>query len=308
MQVEEIFPGVFEMRTSYGTDTAGLITDGAPLPHVAWYVRGPNAALLDPGPTVVAQEALEAISDLGDDLDDLAYAIPSHIHVDHAGAAGWLAKQLPRVKVVIHRSGTRFLTDTSRLRTGTEAVFGPGWEREIFGSLIPVPEERLIHAEEGMVLDAGGREQRIVHLPGHSPDQIGVYDPAYGALYCGHAIGQFRPGFHIPDPPATLPYFDVEATLTSLDRIRRMQPRYLLTVHFGGIYANPEWLVDSAERVTRELWDLVRQGTEEGLPLETIEERVRVHLFADPRRADHSYHSLVRGYQGYLQRQERRQG
>ena len=131
MDVEEIFPGVFEMRTTYGRDTAGLFTEGA-FPHAVWFVAGPTSALLDPGPTVVAEETLEALQGMGYDPNDIEYVVPSHIHVDHGGGCGWLVKELPKAKAVIHSRGAPFMLDVSRLVAGTAAVFGEDWE-DIFG-------------------------------------------------------------------------------------------------------------------------------------------------------------------------------
>jgi len=304
MQVEEIFPGVYEMRSVYGRDSSGLF-GGQPIPHALWYIAGPTPALIDPGPTVVARQALEEIRKLGHDPEALEYAIPSHIHIDHAGAGGWLARTLPRVKVVIHSKGAPFLLDPTRLRQGTASVFGPNWE-DLFGPLDPVPEDRLLAVEDGAEFILGGRRHRILHLPGHSLDHIGVYDEDLDALYCGHALGQYNPGRFFPDPPATLPWFDVSASLASIARIRDLNPRYVLPVHSGFLPMRPAWAVDLVERVTRELRDLIQQGAEEGLDLDALDERVRAHLFGLPHKAGRSYRTTVQAYLGYFERQRRK--
>ena len=101
MDVEQIFPGVWELRTSYGQDTAELFTDG-PMPHAAWFIAGEQSAILDPGPTSIAEEILYAIRKLGYETDLIESIIPSHIHIDHAGAAGWMVDQLPSAKAIFH--------------------------------------------------------------------------------------------------------------------------------------------------------------------------------------------------------------
>ena len=112
MDVREVFPGVLEMHTTYGRDTAGLLTDGA-FPHSVWYIEGPSPALLDPGPTVVAEETLQALRDLGYDPGAIEYVVPSHIHVDHGGGAGWLVRELPKASVVVHTRGAPYVVNPS---------------------------------------------------------------------------------------------------------------------------------------------------------------------------------------------------
>jgi len=304
MQVEEIFPGVFEMHTSYGRDTAGLFTDGA-FPHAVWFVSGPNPALLDPGPTVVAEETLETIRKMGFEPDEIEYVVPSHIHVDHGGGCGWLTKNLPKAKAVIHSRGVPYMLDVTRLAAGTEAVFGAQWQ-DIFGVLLAVPEERLITVEDGAILELGGNSYEIIFMPGHSMDHVGVFDKVNRALYCGHGLGNYRPQRFMPDPPMTLPYFDVDASLKSIRRARELDPRYLLPVHSGFLASNPGFAIDAVERVTVALGEIIKEGLESEFSYEDIEARVKAYIFAKPDKADRSYLPLVTAYANYYERLRRR--
>ena len=304
MDVREVFPGVLEMHTTYGRDTAGLLTDGA-FPHSVWYIKGPSPALLDPGPTVVAEETLQALRDLGYDPGAIEYVVPSHIHVDHGGGAGWLVRELPKASVVVHTRGVPYVVNPERLIAGTAQVFGSEWE-SVFGPVLPVPQERLTSVEDGHRLSMGGRPYQVLFMPGHSLDHIGVYDETNRALYCGHGLGNYMPHRFMPDPPLTLPYFDVPASLASIRRARELSPRYLLPVHTGFLASNPAFAIDAVERVTIELGDLIRDGTDRGDTEESLEEQVREYLFADPSRADRSYMPVVRAYQTYYERERRR--
>ena len=304
MDVEEIFPGVYELRTEYGRDTAGLLTDGA-FPHAVWYIDGPSPALLDPGPTVVAHETLTTLESMGFDPDAIEYIVPSHIHVDHAGGAGWLVGQLSRAKAVFHTRGAPYMRDVTRLAAGTEEVFGPEW-RDVFGELLPVPEDRLMTVEEGSHLEMGGRDYRIVFMPGHSLDHIGVFDEDNRALYCGHGLGNYLPQRWMPETPMTLPYFDVNASIESIRRARDLGPRYLLPVHTGFLAANPAFAIDSVERVTLEIGEIVTEGMAAGRSLDVMEEEVRTYFFAKPDKADRSYMPTVLAYVRYYERQARK--
>ena len=304
METEQIFPGVWEFRTTYGRDTAELFTDGA-MPHAAWFVAGEHPAILDPGPTSIAEELLDAIRALGHETDDIEWLVPSHIHIDHAGGCGWLVRELPQAKAVFHTRGAPFMRDTSRLIAGTADVFGETWQ-DVFGELLPVPDDRLVTVEDGDRLQIGGSGYRIVFMPGHSLDHIGVYDEERGALYCGHGLGNYKPPRFLPDPPMTLPYFDVDASLASIRKARELAPKYLLPVHSGFLASNPAFAIDAVERITVEIGEIVKQGMADGKSEAQMEDDVRRHLFADPAKADRSYMPVVISYVRYYERQARR--
>ena len=304
METEQIFPGVWEFRTTYGRDTAELFTDGA-MPHAAWFVAGEHPAILDPGPTSIAEELLDAIRALGHETDDIEWIVPSHIHIDHAGGCGWLVRELPQAKAVFHTRGAPFMRDTSRLIAGTADVFGETWQ-DVFGDILPVPDDRLVTVEDGDRLQIGGSGYRIVFMPGHSLDHIGVYDEERGALYCGHGLGNYKPPRFLPDPPMTLPYFDVDASLASIRKARELAPKYLLPVHSGFLASNPAFAIDAVERITIEIGEIVKQGMADGKSEAQMEDDVRRHLFADPAKADRSYMPVVISYVRYYERQARR--
>ena len=305
METERIFPGVWEFRTEYGRDTAELFTDGA-MPHAAWFVAGDHSAILDPGPTSIAEELLDAIRKLGHDTDAIEWVVPSHIHIDHAGGSGWLVRELPRAKAVFHTRGAPFMRDPARLIAGTADVFGETWEA-VFGDILPVPDESMVTVEDGDTLDFGsGAPYRIVFMPGHSLDHIGVYDEANEALYCGHGLGNYKPPRFLPDPPMTLPYFDVDASIASIRKARELAPKYLLPVHSGFLASNPAFAIDAVERITIELGELIKEGMAAGRSEAEMEVDVRRHLFADPAKADRSYWPVVVSYVRYYERQARR--
>lgn len=197
------------------------------------------------------------------------------------------------------------MTDITRLAEGTRQVFGNEWE-EVFGELLPVPEERMLSVEEGDRLELGDQPYRIIFMPGHSLDHIGVYDETNEALYSGHGLGNYMPHRFMPDPPMTLPYFDVTASIESIRRARDLQPRYLLPAHTGFLAANPAFAIDSVERVTIELGEIIQTSMRNGLTLEAMDEQVRAYFFAKPDKAERSYLPTVLAYVNYYERQQRR--
>ncbi|MBI3953863.1 MAG: MBL fold metallo-hydrolase, partial [Chloroflexi bacterium] len=99
-QSQEVAPGVFEIIIR-GAGTPPLPGMGGASQFAAWFLTGASPTLIEPGPTVAAKEALQAIAALGYDPDAIQYLVPTHIHVDHGGGCGWVAQQLPRLKVAV---------------------------------------------------------------------------------------------------------------------------------------------------------------------------------------------------------------
>ena len=305
METDQLFPGVWELRTSYGRDTAELFTDG-PMPHAAWFVAGEHPGILDPGPTSIAEELLDAVRKLGHETGDIEWIVPSHIHVDHAGASGWLVRELPRAKAVFHSRGAPFMRDTARLADGTAEVFGDAWET-VFGPLLPVPDDKMRTVEDGDALALGDGEYRVVFMPGalarphrrlrrttrrallrSRPRQL------QGApLHAGSAH----------DPP--LLSTSTRAS-PSIRRARELSPQYLLPVHSGFLASNPAFAIDAVERVTVEIGEIVQAGMAAGKNEADMEDDVRTYLFADPAKADRSYRPVVVSYVRYYERQARR--
>ncbi|MFQ5879199.1 MAG: MBL fold metallo-hydrolase [Dehalococcoidia bacterium] len=303
-RAHEAIPGVFEVTLEHGEDPVGFFGGGA-IAYSLWFLPAPNAAIIDPGPTTVATVGLQAIRDLGYDPTAVEYVVATHIHVDHGGGCGYLLQELPRARAVIHARGAEHMRDPSRLIAGTAAVFGEKWQ-ELFGAILPVPQERMIVVDDGDALTLGGRRHRVLYLPGHAPHHIGLYDEETGAVYCGHGLGMPRPGSPLPDPPSTLPFFDVDAALASIARVRSLNPRHIFYSHYGMGGGDPKAEIDTAERVTRDMGEIVTSGTEEGASVEEMERRLKAYVYGDPSQTSRTYAPIVRAYMAYFQRQASR--
>ena len=157
--------------------------------------------------------------------------------------------------------------------------------------------------EDGTVLKLGDSDYRVVFMPGHSLDHIGIFDEANKALYCGHGLGNYKPHRYMPDPPMTLPYFDVDASIESIRKARKLNPEYLLPVHSGFLASNPSFAIDAVERVTIELGEIIKEGMSKGWSDPEIEISVCKYMFADPSKSDRSYIPLVVSYRKYYERQ-----
>jgi glyoxylase-like metal-dependent hydrolase (beta-lactamase superfamily II) len=187
----------------------------------------------------------------------------SHIHLDHAGAAGVLVREHPGLQVWVSEIGAPHLVDPSRLERSARRLYGDAFD-DLWGELAPVPEENVRLADRR----AAGLE--VFPAPGHASHHVCYFDGS--TLYAGDAAGvRIQPSSSVL-PPTPPPEFDLEAWHRTLEQIERRAPERLALIHFG-----------VAEDVSRHLAELRER-------LDTwarrVEEGVSEHEFADAARAD----------------------
>jgi glyoxylase-like metal-dependent hydrolase (beta-lactamase superfamily II) len=182
-------------------------------------------ALLDCGPTTTV-DALEAgLATHGLALTDVRHLLLTHIHLDHAGAAGVLVRKHPGLQVHVSPIGAPHLVDPERLERSARRLYGDTFD-SLWGELAPVPQEN-VHPLDGAVL---GLES--FPTPGHASHHVCYLDPD-GTLYAGDACGVRVLPSRFVLPPTPPPDVDVEAWETTLDEIERRAPERLALIHFG---------------------------------------------------------------------------
>ncbi len=182
-------------------------------------------ALLDCGPSTTVEALKRGLADGGLALTDVRHLLLTHIHLDHAGAAGVLVREHPALQVHVSPLGARHLVDPGRLERSARRLYGDTFDA-LWGELAPVPAEN-VHPVEGRVL---GLES--FPSPGHASHHVCYLDPD-GTLYAGDACGvRIFPGRFVL-PPTPPPEVDVEAWEGTLDEIERRDPERLALIHFG---------------------------------------------------------------------------
>ena len=211
-------------------------------------------ALFDCGPTTCVPALKERLAEEGLAVRDLRHLLLSHIHLDHAGAAGVLVREHPALQVHVSEIGAPHLTDPSRLERSARRLYGDEFDT-LWGELAPVPEANLHVAGDRVVgLDC-------FPTPGHANHHVSYLD-AEGTLYAGDAAGvRILPGRYII-PVSPPPEVDLDAWERTIDEIERRSPERLALIHFG-VVESPR---DHLRRLRRELrvWaQRVRQGLTE---------------------------------------------
>ena len=182
-------------------------------------------ALFDCGPesTLPALEA--GLSARGLSFDDIGHLLLSHIHLDHAGAAGAIVRDHPHVQVHVSEIGAPHVVDPTRLETSARRLYGDAFDL-LWGVLVPVPAEN-VHVVGADVL---GLE--AFPTPGHASHHVSYLDGA-GTLLSGDAAGVRMPGGRFVVPPLPPPEVDLEAWERTIAETERRAPTRLALVHFG---------------------------------------------------------------------------
>jgi glyoxylase-like metal-dependent hydrolase (beta-lactamase superfamily II) len=182
-------------------------------------------ALFDCGPSSCLETLERRLDAQGLALTDVRHLLLSHIHLDHAGAAGVLVRRHPGLQVHVSEIGAPHLVDPSRLEASARRLYGETFD-PLWGVLAPVPEANVHSAGERVLgLDC-------FPAPGHASHHV-CYLDSEGTLYAGDATGvRIHPSGHVL-PVAPPPDVDVEAWERTLEEIERRAPARLALIHFG---------------------------------------------------------------------------
>jgi glyoxylase-like metal-dependent hydrolase (beta-lactamase superfamily II) len=194
-------------------------------------------AVFDCGPSSCLEQLKARLRERGLELEDVRHLLLSHIHLDHAGAAGVLVREHPALQVHVSEIGAPHLADPSRLEASARRLYGDAFD-ELWGELAPVPQGNLRVVGDDVLGLA------CFPTPGHASHHV-CFLGGEGTLYAGDAAGVRIQPHRAVLPPTPPPEFDLNAWLRTLDEIERRRPARLALVHFG--------VADDVERHLAEL-------------------------------------------------------
>ena len=225
-------------------------------------------AVFDCGPTSSVAALVERLAERGLRLSDVRHLLLSHVHLDHAGAAGVLVREHPALQVHVSAIGAPHLIDPSRLERSARRLYGDAFD-DLWGELVPVPEANVRVAGDDVVGLA------CFPTPGHASHHV-CYLASDGTLYAGDAAGvTLQPSRHVL-PASPPPDVDLEAWHGTIDEIERRRPERLALVHFGVVEEPREHL----ERLRSQL-DLWAARVRDGATEEEFVAAARAELAAE---------------------------
>jgi len=190
-------------------------------------------ALVDSGPPSSASVVLDGIRKVGVRPEAINYIIVTHIHLDHAGGAGVLVKDMPQAQVVVHYKGARHLIEPMELmesaaRTQSAEIMA------LLGEVIPVEPERVqvVHDNDTIKL-SGEQVLDFIDAPGHAPHELCIYERRNGGLFTGDALGLYFVEDEVLLPCHPPPSFDLEVCINTIQRLMKLKANMIYGAHFG---------------------------------------------------------------------------
>ena len=234
----------------------------------AFLVFGPEGpVLVETGPASTLSTLLARLEEHGVQPGDVRHVLVTHIHLDHAGAAGWWAQQ--GATVYVHPNGERHLIDPSKLLTSAERIYEDRMD-SLWGRTVPAPAENVVAVKGDSTIEAAGLEFVALETPGHARHHH-VYrlgDVAFTGDAAGVRLGE-RHWIDLPAPP---PEFDLGAWKGTLTRLRSENLDTLYRTHFGPT-SDVSVQLDQFEAHLEEGAALVRDMMAEGLDREAMIDR-----------------------------------
>ena len=250
----QIGPGVIELDTMLGgweRVTAGYLIEGS------------DPLLIETGSQTSVPALLDALARAGVGPRDLASVAVTHIHLDHAGGVGDVARAFPHATIYVHPKGARHLVDPGKLVRSAALVCGDLLDT-LYGRLDPTPEERIRILDDGAVIDVGGgRTLTAIDSPGHAKHHVGLHDSESGILFAGDAVGVRLPDAGVLRPSTPPPDFDLDLALRSMHRFAERRPTGLALAHYGLIGETDELLAE-AEQTLRRWADVAERAWRDG--------------------------------------------
>lgn len=179
--------------------------------------------LVDPGPESTIETLLDALGD-----EQPRALLLTHIHFDHAGAAGALVREFPDLEVWVHERGARHLVDPTRLVASAKRLYGDDFDRQ-WGEVVPIPERSLKVLRGGESADGWD----VAYTPGHASHHVSYRHQSSGWVFPGDTCGVRLPAGDLLLPPTPPPDIDLDAWYASLDAIEAWEPERLAITHYG---------------------------------------------------------------------------
>jgi glyoxylase-like metal-dependent hydrolase (beta-lactamase superfamily II) len=223
--------------------TLDLNFQGRPHAIAAYLIRAGDAVVLiesGPGSTRASLEA--GLANEGVSPGKVTHVLLTHIHLDHAGAAGWLANQ--GAEIWVHPIGAPHMLNPEKLIASATRIYGDRM-KPLWGEFLPVPEDRLKVGNDAKAIKIGNAEFIPLHTPGHAEHHFSYFFE--DVVFCGDVGGVRIPGYpylRVPMPP---PELHIERWKESLSRLRTLHAARLAPTHFG-MYEDVDWQLNEVEK------------------------------------------------------------
>jgi len=203
-------------------------------------VEDGRAAFVDVGTTHSVPRLLDALANKGLATADVDYVLLTHVHLDHAGGAGTLMRELPNARAIVHPRGARHMIDPAQLIAGATEVYGAEEIERSYGDIAPIAADRVEVAHDGHVVELAGRPLRFLDTPGHARHHFCIYDERSRAFFTGDTFGLSYREFDTDNgemilPTSTPVQFEPDALKRSIERMLGCAPQQMFLTHYSRV-------------------------------------------------------------------------
>jgi glyoxylase-like metal-dependent hydrolase (beta-lactamase superfamily II) len=280
-----------------------------------YLIEGPEPVLIETGSQTSVPALVAALrDDLGVDAADLAGIAVTHIHLDHAGGAGDVARAFPNATVYVHPKGARHLADPTKLVASAAQVYGDLLDT-LYGRLEPTDGDRIHALEDGETITVGpDRTLTTVDSPGHAKHHLALHDSGSGLLFVGDAVGVRLPDAGVLRPSTPPPDFDLDQAIDSLHKFAARRPTGIALAHYG-LVPDPATICEEAEGTLRRWADVAERAYRDERDIATaLDEAFAADLDGvDPAQREkletlNGVHSNAAGFRRWLEQRDQQHG
>ncbi len=232
--------------------------------RTCWLIRDHRNILIESGYPSNVPELLAGLEKVALTPRDIDFIALTHIHVDHAGGAGYIAGENPDLKVFVHEKGARHLVDPGRLVESVKKAYGSKYSSN--GDMVGIPKRQVVSVGTGDVIDLGDTQLEVHYTPGHAKHHVVYFDRASESVFSGDALGSKYEGFpnFVLSPPSD---YDKELSKQSIDLIKAMGPKRICFTHCGPyVLDGHDGFFDALKKKhdlwSECVWEIVRENPE----------------------------------------------
>ncbi len=237
-------------------------------------------ALIDTGPATSNSVVLDGIRQLGVSPEDMNYIIVTHIHLDHAGGAGLLIRDMPDAQVIVHHRGAKHLVNPAKLIASAMAARTHDDKDLIeYNEVVPIEEERVKPVYDGNVIKLSEQQTlKSIDAPGHAPHELCIQESRNNGLFTGDAAGisiADNAVLTVITPP---PSFDADLSINTLKKLMELRASRIYFAHFGmscEVQENLQLAID-----TLQTWGNIINESVNDNRYDSVADKVMVHIYA----------------------------
>jgi glyoxylase-like metal-dependent hydrolase (beta-lactamase superfamily II) len=248
-----------------------LKIDGMEKTIASYVLTGKKTAIIEAGPASTCQNLISSLKELAIKPEEIAYVAVSHIHLDHAGAAGTLLDHLPKAKLIVHQRGAPHVANPDKLWAQSRQVLGN--IANLYGEPEPIPQQKIIPVKDRTTFDIGDEVQlRVVETLGHASHHLAYFEMQSQGIFVGDAAGVYLKKEDVVVPTTPSP-FRLDIALSSLQKLVNLKPNVLYYSHFGKANNAADRLQAYGQQL--KLWaETAQEGIEKGEGIKALSNRI----------------------------------